>query len=265
MSHKYTPEQKAYIQEIAPGRYNEDITNLFNARFGTDLTEGQIKSFKCNHKIKSNVPKRRMTDDDGLFTREQKDFIVQNVKGRLSQELADLVNEEFDLQITAKQMITFKKNHGLVSGIDSRFQKGSVPVNKGTRHVYNVGGNKTSFQKGHTPKNYMPVGSERVNADDYVDIKIADPNKWRGKHLIVWEKHNGRSVPLGHVVIFGDGNRRNFAPDNLLLVSRGQLAIMNRRGLIQNETELTKTGIIMADIYSKIGERKRKRRNKVGK
>ncbi len=185
MRHKYTPEQKAYIHEIAEGKYNIEIVELFNERFGTNITESKINSFKKNNKIKSNVPKSRKTGDEGLFTKDQKDFIKKNVSGHLNQELADLVNAKFGLQITARQMNTFKKNHGLVSGIDCRFQKGSVPANKGTRHVYNVGGNKTSFQKGHTPKNYMSVGSERVNAADYIDIKIADPNKWRGKHLIV--------------------------------------------------------------------------------
>ncbi|WP_233095998.1 HNH endonuclease signature motif containing protein [Alicyclobacillus sp. SO9] len=103
----------------------------------------------------------------------------------------------------------------------------------------------------------MPVGSERVNADDYVDIKIADPNRWRGKHLIVWEEYHGRHVPKGHVVIFGDRNRRNFDPDNLILVSRAQLAVMNKQGLIQDHAELTRSGVIVADLYQKISQRKR--------
>ncbi|MNC69024.1 hypothetical protein D3C75_1196760 [compost metagenome] len=83
---------------------------------------------------------------------------------------------------------------------------------------------------------------------------------WRGKHLIVWELHCGRSVPKGHVVIFGDGDRRNFDPDNLILVTRGQLAIMNKRGLIQKDAELTRSGVILADIIQKMGERKRSKR-----
>ena len=103
----------------------------------------------------------------------------------------------------------------------------------------------------------MPVGTERTNTDGYVEIKIADPNKWKGKHRIIWEETHG-PIPKGHVVIFADGNRRNFDPDNLLLVSRAQLARMNQTHLIKNDAELTKTGVIVADVLSKIGERKRK-------
>ena len=107
----------------------------------------------------------------------------------------------------------------------------------------------------------MPIGSERVNADGYVDIKIQDGQQrknWKGKHILVWEDHNG-PVPQGHAVIFGDRNPRNFEMDNLLLVSRKQLVRMNQRGLIQDDAQLTKTGIIIADIHNKIGERKKKK------
>lgn len=257
---RYTPEQKRFIQDIAQGRYNSEIAELFQARFNIEISASQIKAFKANHKIKSNVPRARKTGDEGLFTREQKEFIRENVEGRQNQELADLVNEKFDLQVTAKQMNTFKKNHGLVSGLDCRFQEGSVPANKGTKGLYNVGGNRTSFKKGQRPLNYMEVGSERINTDGYVEIKIADPNKWRGKHLILWEQIHGKPVPEGHVIIFGDGNRLNLDPENLILITRGQLAIMNKRGLIHNDAELTKTGVIMADIIKKISDRRRKKK-----
>lgn len=259
--HRYTPEQKSYIHEIALGKYNDEITKLFNNRFGTDLTEGQIKSFKAKHKIKSGVPRKRITGDEGLFTKEQKNFIKNNATGKGNEELTRLLNTHFGLNLPVQKIKTFKHNHKISSGLTGRYEKGHIPFNKGKKGLCQ-GGVETQFKKGHKPHNYVPVGSERVNGDDYVDIKIADPNKWRGKHLIVWEKHHNRPVPKGHAVIFGDGNRRNFNPDNLILVSRGQLAIMNKNGLIQNNAELTRTGVILADIYRKIGERKRNKRGK---
>lgn len=103
----------------------------------------------------------------------------------------------------------------------------------------------------------MPVGSERVNSDGYVDIKISDPNKWKGKHILIWEKENG-PVPKGHCVIFGDGNNRNFDSNNLILVSRQQLIVLNKNNLIQSDADLTRTGVIIADLYQKINERKAK-------
>ncbi|MFT4415298.1 HNH endonuclease signature motif containing protein [Fredinandcohnia humi] len=258
MPRRYTKEQIDYIREIAPGRYNDEIAKLFNANFGTNLTEGQIKSFKANHKIKSNVPKRRVTEDDGLFTKEQKAFIKENVKGLSNQKLADLVSENFNLSITAKQMMTWKQNHGLSSGLKG--SEGVAPPNKGTKGLYNFGGNKTSFKTGQRPLNYKPVGTERIDRDGYILIKVSDTGawheRWKLKQVVIWEEANG-PIPKGHCLLFLDGNKQNVSLDNLQLITRSQLARLNQNSLISNDPELTKTGIVIADIIGKIGERKR--------
>jgi hypothetical protein len=73
---------------------------------------------------------------------------------------------------------------------------------------------------------------------------------------MIWEKANGK-VPKGHVVIFADGNIRNFNLDNLMLVSRAELGVMNRCCLISIHKELTRTGKTIADIKILAGKRKR--------
>ena len=109
------------------------------------------------------------------------------------------------------------------------------------------------------PYNYKPVGTERINGDGYIYIKVADPRTWKAKHRIIWEEVNG-VVPKGHALIFADGNRLNVVFENLVLVSKRQLAVMNKHRLIAQDADLTKTGVIVADVYLKIGERKRKER-----
>lgn len=188
------------------------------------------------------------------YTSEQKEFIKTNIVGRTSNELTEMFNKRFGLDLKVSQIRAFIKNNKLKSGLNTNFKKGHIPHNKGKKGV--GGWEPTQFKPGHKPYNYKPVGSERVNSDGYVDVKVADPNKWKPKHQLVWEKENG-PVPTGHVVIFGDGNRRNFDINNLILVSRKQLAILNKNNLIQNDADLTRTGIIVADIYRKIGERKK--------
>lgn len=187
------------------------------------------------------------------YSKDQADFIKKNIDGRKSNELAEMFNGHFKLNLKVSQIRAFIKNHGLKSGLDCRFKTGQIPFNKGKKGL--GGWEPTQFIKGNKPHNYVPVGSERINGDGYVDIKIADPNKWKGKHILIWEKHSG-PVPKGYAIIFGDRDNRNFDPDNLILVSRKQLLILNRNKLIQNDADLTKTAVIIADIYSKISERK---------
>lgn len=188
------------------------------------------------------------------FTPEEKKFIEDHVKDRSNNELTDIFNTYFGLDLNVKQIKAFKKNHKLSSGLDGRFQPGQIPFNKGKKGI--GGWEPTQFKKGNKPVNYRPVGSERVNVDGYVEIKTADPNKWRLKHQVIWEQVNG-PIPKGYAVIFGDSNRLNLEPENLILVSRKQLVRLNQNNLISNNAELTKTGIIIADIFNKIGERKK--------
>jgi hypothetical protein len=160
--------------------------------------------------------------------------------------MTELFNERFHLRITLKQMGTLLYKHGLRNGIGS-FRPGHEPANKGKTHPGRQG-------------NYKPIGSERIE-NGYVAIKFSDKknrgNKnWRHKHNIIWEKVYGK-IPRGHIVIFADGNKLNFDPDNLLLVSRAEHGVMNRQGLRSGHGDLTRAGKTIADIKILISGRKR--------
>lgn len=191
-----------------------------------------------------------------FYTTGQIQFLRENIAGKSYAEVTILINEHFGLALTVEQIKGVLARYKLCNGRDGRFPPGQTPHNKGTKGIQ-MGGKETQFKPGTMPWNYKPVGTERTNTDGYVEIKVADPHSWKGKHLIVWEAEHGL-VPAGHVVIFADGNRQNVTLNNLLLVSRRELAVMNKRGLISVEPELTKTGLAVANIYLKIGERKRR-------
>lgn len=196
-----------------------------------------------------------------IYTKEQDKFIRERIKGTGTKELTEMFNEHFKLQLGQNQIRAYIKNHKLKSGIDARFRKGRTPCNKGKKGICAEGCEKTWFKKGHTPANHKPVGSERVDVDGYTLVKVAEPRKWRLKHQLVWEEHNG-PVPKGYAVIFGDSDKRNFDISNLILVSKKQLLILNNKKLIQNDAELTRTAVIVADLYQKINDRKKPRKNK---
>lgn len=71
-------------------------------------------------------------------------------------------------------------------------------------------------------KKPSPIGKETV-WNNYVFVKVAKPDVWRAKHLLIWEAAHG-PVPDGHLVMFADGDPRNFCLDNLILVSRSMHA-----------------------------------------
>ena len=193
------------------------------------------------------------------YTKEHIEYLREITPGRTNKEITKMFNEKFNLNISEKAIAQARKRRGIKTGSDGRFKKGQTPWNKGKKGF--MGPNKTSFKKGHKPHNWVPIGSERITKDGYIEIKIQEgkfQKNWRGKHILVWEEHNG-PVPEGHAVIFGDGNNRNFDIDNLILVSRAQLLKLNQQGLIKNDADLTRTGVIIADLQMKISERSKQK------
>lgn len=254
---KYAPEIHSFIVANVNGTTTKALVALVNNKFGTDFTESKMKSYKANHKLKSGtplgLPAGRPTE---LYPEEIQNFIEKNYEGIGPKDMTDLLNNTFETSYTHAQMKAYYKNHNIDSGLNGQFMTGHTPANKGKK---GTGGWKpTQFKKGRKPHNHKPVGTERINGDDYVDIKVAEPNKWKGKHILIWEEKNGL-VPKGYAVIFGDGNRRNFDIENLILVPRKQLATLNHKGLIQNDANLTRAAITIVDIYQKISERSRKK------
>jgi hypothetical protein len=96
-----------------------------------------------------------------------------------------------------------------------QFPKGHVPANKGIKG-YDSGGrsHETRFKKGsrngNAANHWKPIGSYRINADGYLDRKVADtgypPRDWQAVHRLVWIEANG-PVPEGHVIRFKPGRR----------------------------------------------------------
>lgn len=119
-------------------------------------------------------------------------------------------------------------------GTATEFRPGFTPWNKGMKGLQ-IGGMATQFQPGHlggnAAKRYQPIGAERISKEGYLERKINDSDpltqrRWRAVHLIQWESENG-PLPPGHALVFRDGNKRNFAPENLELITRAELMRRN--------------------------------------
>ncbi len=91
----------------------------------------------------------------------------------------------------------------------------------------------TRFKKGQDPHNVLPIGSERISKDGYVEIKVRhvkgdrfNNKNYEFKHKIIYEKNHG-PIPEGMMVVFNDGDKLNFAPENLLAITRAENLLKN--------------------------------------
>ncbi|MDR0497951.1 MAG: HNH endonuclease [Treponema sp.] len=241
MARRYTPKELAFLEKNASGRTYAELTAMFNKRFGAAKTIKQISALVLFHGFSGVLPGRL------IYKPEEISFVKKNIKGRTYAEITDLFNERFGYNVSRSSIDRLIGNNGLRPGRDTRFKVGHVPSHKGK---------KLPGSRAGKP---LPIGSERIYRG-YLFVKTGI-RTWKPQHVLIWEQANGK-VPKGHIVLFADRNKRNFALDNLLLISRKELPVMNRCGLVSTHKELTKTGKLVADLKMAIAGQKRKLKKK---
>lgn len=265
----YTEEMHNFIVEVAPGRWNQEIADLFNERFGTSVTRNMIKCYKSNHKIvsgRSNVDYSKREYYNKLLTDEQLDYLKSIYEGIGNAECAQMINEKFGTSFTRAQIKAQKHRLKLDSALTGHFQKGYV----GSK-IFEKGNHyspATEFKKGHTPKNWVPVGTE-VFKDGHVHIKVSDVRgvkaahliNWRLKRNVVWEQHYG-PIPKGHVIGFLDNDPKNCSIENLVCLSRSEFNYMKQHHLFSDNPEITVTAINIAKMMSVAIKKKNESANK---
>lgn len=266
MARRYSKEVHAFIQENVSGRTTRELAQMVSEVFGIVMTERQMKSYKSNHDLKSGTPRGIVKNSPSkVFPLEVCDYIYANYRGISHLDLANALNKRFGKSYTAKQIASFYKNHGLISGLTGRFEKGHVPPNKGKKGVCAAGCEAGWFPKNNLPHNTVPIGYERLREDGYTEVKVRmrpsrkDCNdNFVMKHRLIWEQLHG-PIPSDCVVVFKDGNKKNFDPDNLALITKGERLEMTRRGLFSEDPQLTETGIAVARVRTTIYKKRKKK------
>lgn len=259
---KYSKEMFEFVKANIKGTRMYEMARMVNEKLGIGITEKRMKTYCSNHKLTNGLfHKAEGIRVCSIYTEEQRKFIQDNYIGRTNQELADLLNKTFQTSFSRAQIKSFKHHRKFNSGLTGQYLKGHIPSNKGKKmsaETYEKC-KGTMFKKGNVPQNYKPVGSERIDKKDgYTKIKIADPNVWVLKHKYLYEQANG-PVPEGHIVSFLDGNRSNFALENLVCISLKENAYLNHLKLRTNNKEVAAAAIKIARIKTKISTLKKEK------
>lgn len=131
---------------------------------------------------------------------------------------------------------------------DTKFKKGQVPWNKGMKGY--KPSPETLWKKGNIPHTARPVGYERINRDGHIEIKVEGQRQMVYKHRWVWEQANGE-IPKGMVVSFRNGIRTDCRIENLILLTRAELARLNQSYIKYSTPETHETCILLAKIKDK--------------
>lgn len=159
-----------------------------------------------------------MAQFQSRFTPEANEYLKQNGWNYTSRELSKKMLEMFGVKV-AKQTVTDQLRR--------------LGINRGP--CYRPPGYVESCCK--------PVGSERIDKNRTVMVKVAQPNEWKPKALVVMNYN-----PRTHQVIYLDGNSLNVEPENMVVVSKRVHARLAKNGWLNKSREITLTGIKWSEL-----------------
>lgn len=196
------------------------------------------------------------------WTDDMVDFLRENYPYYPNKELVAMIEEKFGVAVTEEKVKSAKSNFNLGHKVypnKGRFYKGAIPWNKGktmseeTRKKLE----RTWFKKGNVAVNTKPLGSTRINTDGYKVIKLAKSGQWKLYSRYMYEKYHNVELKDDEAIIFADRNKENFDKDNLVKVNRKELLYLNKGGLIFEDKDLTKSGVVISKMEIAIDARRK--------
>ena len=188
-------------------------------------------------------------EEEALLARLYADLPAPECARRLGRSVSSVYGQVNKLGLTKSAAFWASDRTGRVQrGLQDprmrvgQFKPGSPPWNKGkpglTGHHPNTQAHQ--FKPGRKPeeaRNYLPIGSERLNHDGVLERKMSDDTsvyparRWTPVHRLVWEAAHG-PVPRGRVVVFKPGQRTAVAGE----ITLDRLECITRRELIQRNS-----------------------------
>lgn len=198
------------------------------------------------------------------WTKEEIDFVKEVYPYYSNAEICKMVFERFGWMPNDRKISNIKSLHKLPNKVISNsghFEKGHTPWNKGEPMSEETKKKleRTWFKKGEKPIISRPIGFIRNDVNGYTYIKVADPDVWKLYHRLLWEEAHGEQIKENEVIMFADGNKNNFDIDNLVKVSKANMAYLNKNKLIFEDKDLTKAGVAVSKLHEKIYERRKEK------
>lgn len=278
---RYSREFIDWLRKAARGRKLARIHDLIMAKWRLELSDCQLKNIFKNHGIRrfEDMSHKEMcaitTVHEHKFPGLKEWLLSQDVTGTTRAMMLERINAHFGWNMTMAQFKGYlNRNHIALWGIEAgQFKKGH-PSTKGIKmsaEQYRKCA-KTMFKKGNRPHTAVPVGTIVATTvkigsgreEQYYKKKIAEPNRWKLLHRLVWEEHNG-PIPKNHVITFLDGDWQNCDISNLMCISRGANCRANQDGLrFEGNPELTRSGLLASELKTQAlkAEKKLRKRRK---
>lgn len=169
-----------------------------------------------------------------ILDKEQKEYLKSILEDYSSKEVVDMMYKKYNILLNISKVKHYRERWNI-------------------KRNENLG----RFKKGHNGTRTKSIGYEFIDKEGYTHIKIKEPNIWVKKQKYIYEKHYGK-IPKGYCVMFLDQNKQNFDIENLILVRNKDKLVAKNMHLLGNYKEITKTGLLTAQLINKNYEIKKR-------
>lgn len=166
------------------------------------------------------------------YSKEFEEFVKNNISKYKKEEFIALLEKTFNIKISKHAFRSYLRRHNIKERhID--FKKNMV---RGTQK--------------------HPIGAERLTKDGII-IKVAQPNVWRKKSRVMYEKYHNCKLNDEDYILFLNQDRTDFSKENLYKSSNREQCYLHNWGTFSKNPNLTKAGILSARLTIKAKEKSR--------
>lgn len=162
------------------------------------------------------------------YTKEFEDFVRKNASKYNREELRQLVQKEYNVVISKDSFRRYLNRHKIES---------IHLIKNNVRNVYKC-----------------PVGTERITSEG-VFVKVAQPDKWRRKSRVMYEKYHNCKLNDEDYIVFLNQDNTDFRKQNLIKSSRKEIAYLHNNKTFSSNPKLTELGILSARLTIKANDK----------
>lgn len=273
--HKYTAEEIEWSKEVGPNYRAKDFAKLFNERYDTDINWQTLQRRMYDYGVKFRAI---------MFSNEQVKWLEENCEFYTTYELTLKLKEVFGEQFTEcgirkhleANKLNFKKRHHTkikdehrewVKSVYENYIKDDIldwnlltrdfiekfnvnPSSNTVKHLFYTSGLNTN----HKTNNPHPkeIGHEMKWRDDiYVkvaNIKHAGMKNFKRKATVEYEKYTNDTVGEDEFVVHLDGDKDNYAHENLFKVKTNSIRFVKHSLDIDDAPEVKKILLLDAQL-----------------
>lgn len=160
------------------------------------------------------------------YTKEFEEFVRNNVSKYTKEEFRLLLQDRYNIKLSSDALRRYLNKH-------------------------HIEGKYVDYKKNHVrDRGKCPIGAEQTTKDG-VFIKVAQPDVWRRKSRVMYEKYHNCKLKDDEYIVFLNQDRNDFSKDNLIKSSKKEMAYLHNYKTFSKNPELTKLGLLSAKLMIK--------------